>query len=100
MLAAFGLVLSAVIGPLPCSFRNLIECRGQSIDRGAAMKLGHRNQHVLLQMRVVLPEVISADDAELLAQAAVDFCDRPRKANDEFLEERQLRRLRIDREAI
>ena len=79
------------------SFCYVIERHDKSIDRGAAVKLGHRNQHMLLQVRVIPPEVVSADDAELFTQAAVDLCDRPRQPDDEFLEERLARCLRIDR---
>ena len=67
---------------------------------GARVHLGHRDQHVILQMRIVAAEIVAADDAVLLAQVRIDLARPERQPHHEFLEERLVGRLRVDRKAL
>ena len=49
--------------------------------------LGHRDQHVILERRIILTEIVSADDA-VLEQVRVDFIDRAIDAQGKLMEER------------
>src|SRR6266545_6353657 len=52
------------------------------------------------QMRVVVAEIVAADDAVLFPQPFVDLCCRKWELQDELFEKRLCRRVWIHREAV
>jgi len=69
------------------SSAELTQGADEIVDLGAGVGLGDTEQHVVLEGRIVLAEVVAADDVALVEEEVVDLGDGARAGDDELLEE-------------